>query len=108
MPKKQGLVCFGIDSMDFAARDAGKTWDNVKSEQEALEIMRKYGDLRSGDAYAYHQSLKKLITRPCKLGGEFKQNPSSTLYMFGEEVGSPNAVDPAQKKKWKEEALVIN
>jgi len=28
--------------------------------------------------------------------------------MFGEEVGSPNAVDPAQKKKWKEEALVIN
>ena len=86
MPKKQGLTCFGIDSVDFAAQADGKIWDNVQTEHEALEIIRKQGDIRKGDAYAYNSARRKLITRPCKLGGEFKMAQSTTLYMFGEEV----------------------
>ena len=56
------------------------------TEHEALQIIRKQGDIRKGCAFSYNAVTKKLVTRPCKLNGEFLKDNNSTLYMFGDEV----------------------
>lgn len=72
--------------MDFAADQAGRTWDDVNSEAEALDILRKQADVRRGTAFVYLRGEKLLVSRPCKNGGKFVDRKGATLLMFGDPV----------------------